>query len=86
VESSAWFIVGSILIIVVFVVGFLLGRRSHRASGVSVPPSPEVIKRIEERIRRYDKFKNNVEVLHETTDDVIADINNLLNSGSASGP
>ena len=67
-DGAQWYIIGSIVSIVVFFAGFLLGRRSNRASGVSVPPSPEVLIKIEERIKKAEE-------LHETSDRLIDDIN-----------
>jgi hypothetical protein len=67
-----WYIVALITQGLGVLGGFLLGKRSNRtASGVNVPPSPEVIKKIEERIKKAEE-------LHETSDSLIADINDLL--------
>ena len=71
-EAVQWYIVALVLHSLIGIGCFLLGRRSNRmASGVTVPPSPEVVKKIAERLKE-------AEALSETSESIIADINALL--------
>ena len=71
-EAIQWYIVALVLQSIGVLGGFLLGKRSNRmASGVNVPPSPEVVIKIAERIKE-------AEALSETSESIIADINALL--------
>ena len=71
-ETIQWVIVAFVVEAIVGIGCFLLGRRSNRmASGVNVPPSPEVVKKIAARIKE-------AEALSETSESIIADINALL--------
>lgn len=78
-EAIHWYIIGGITYLLSVLGGFLLGRRSNRiAFGVSVPPSPEVVKKIEERLIKAEE-------LNETTEAIIADINDLLYGNTDDG-
>ena len=48
------------------------------ASGVNVPPSPEVLEKIKKRI-------DEAEALNETSESIINDINRLLNIDASDG-
>jgi hypothetical protein len=67
-----WYFVGALVTGISCLVAFFLGRaRSDKASGDSVPPSPEVIDKIVRlTIEKYE--------LGEKTDSIVDDIDVLL--------
>lgn len=70
-NSGVGYLIGTLVIAAIGFVCFLIGKRSNKASGEYVPPSPEVQKKIEERIKKAEE-------LNETSEKLIADINALL--------
>ena len=84
-SGGAGYVIGTIIICAIGFACFLIGKRSNKASGGYVPPSPEVQKKIAERIKKHDELKESGEALHETSDSLIADINALLGIDTDTG-
>jgi len=76
------YLIGTLVIAAIGFACFLLGKRSNKASGGNVPPSPEVLEKIAERIEKHDELKEHGDELNESTENLINDLLDLLDRAS----